>query len=108
MTVPHDANLRLLVFALAAMICGCDKGPARRRTGTVEARFTGRHSRLDRAPDPRSVGGVDSNRGIRRDFVWGLSGPRNGVTPDETRAAAWHGGPITMQYQADRPDLGRR
>ena len=34
--------------------------------------------------------------------------PAAGVTPDETRAAAWHGGPITMQYQADRPDLGRR
>jgi hypothetical protein len=85
-----------------------DDGTYRPPTGIVEVPFNGRHFRFELEPVQPNSGAMESKPGIRQDFVWRLSGPRRGMTPDETRAAAWHGGPITMRYQADRPDLGRR
>lgn len=87
-----------------------EPGTYRSPAGVVEVPFNGRHYRFELDPVQRAAATFDANAGIHEDFVWHLSGPRAtaGGAPDESRAGDWHGGPITMRYDADRPDLGRR
>jgi hypothetical protein len=87
-----------------------EPGTYRPPAGVVEVPFNGRHYRFELDPVQRAAATFDAKAGIHEDFVWHLSGPRGGPggTPDESRAGDWHGGPITMRYDADRPDLGRR
>jgi hypothetical protein len=89
-----------------------EPGTYRPPAGVVEVPFNGRHYRFELDPVQRAAATFDAKAGIHEDFVWHLSGPRasgaGGGAPDESRAGDWHGGPVTMRYDADRPDLGRR
>lgn len=82
-------------------------GSYRPPTGRVEFPFNDKTYRLPLTP-ARDVGAYqDAREGVSQDFVWRLSGLRQGSTKDLTKPDCWIGGSIYAEYVGFRNDLGR-